>query len=560
MNKGVMAAVAGVLALVAVGAAVAMQGGGNAVAPIVGEAKQPNVIIILWDTVRADRMSVYGYELDTTPRIEKWANDNAVVYENAMSPAMWTVPSHASMFSGMPPSSHGAGFDHRWLDGANLTLAEHFAANGYDTYAFSANPNLNTQRVNLLQGFQHIDLSWGRKWKRMVTQHTRKKLIKRDRSTEISPSAKNRHKGTGYYNAGPVTHVALTQWLDQRQSDKPFFAYLSYMEAHKPRVPFLDSRRKVADDETIKVGLATDLSFNAQLLYSYDKKEYTPEQLEAVNRVYDATLIDLDNATADLLDDLAQRGILDDTIVILTADHGEQLGEHGQFGHRNGVYQSLVHVPLIIAYPRKFSPQRVKKAVSNLEIYSTLVDVAGLPAPDGPNQIVPGNLTDFRAPAKAVFAESISIDRLGFGKVKKRFDDLTRDVWANKYRTVAWEDYKLIETIDFDSEEVIKHELYHLAADPHEENDLSSSDPERTEALKARLHEWHDSVPKWDPSIADEPDNIEDRGKSKNADAMKKQLEMLGYVADDDEEVDDGAEGEGADDTDAPDDEGFGAP
>ena len=552
MNKGLMAAVAGVLALVAVGVGVTMMGPGTPMAP----DKQPNVIIVLWDTVRADRMSVYGYELDTTPRIKKWADSSAVVYENAMSPAMWTVPSHASMFSGTPPSTHGAGFDHRWLDNANLTLAEHFLANGYDTYAFSANPNLNTQRVNLLQGFQHIDLSWGRKWKRAVVQHTREKLIKRDRSTEISPSAKNKHKGTGFYNAGPITHTALTQWLDKRPDpDKPFFAYLSYMEAHKPRVPFLDSRRKVSkDDEQIKLGLSTDLSFNAQLLYSYDKKDYTPEQLEAVNRVYDATLVDLDNATADLFDDLAQRGILDDTIVILTADHGEQLGEHGQFGHRNGVYQSLVHVPLIIAYPKKFSPQRVQKAVSNLEIYSTLVDLTGLPDPDAPQQIVPGNLTDFRAAAKAVFSESISIDRLGFGKVKKRFPDLGRDVWANKYRTVAWEDYKLIETIEFDSEQVINHELYHLSEDPHEDHDLAAQDPERVEALKARLHAWHDELPKWDEMAADEPDNIEDRGKSKGSDAMKKQLEILGYIADDDDDV---PEDEGDE---APDDEGFGAP
>jgi len=551
MNKGLIAAAVGVVTLVIVGIAVVVNGGAPSMAP----AKQPNVIIILWDTVRADRMSVYGYDLPTTPRIAKWAEDNAVVYENAMSPAMWTVPSHASMFSGMPPSSHGAGFDHRWLDGKNLTLAEHFKANGYDTYAFSANPNLNTQRVNLLQGFDNIDLSWGREWKRQVVAHTRDKLIKMDRSTEISPSARNRHKGTGFYNAGPITHTALTKFLDTRPDpDKPFFAYLSYMEAHKPRVPFKESRLKVTDKKTAIVGLKTDLSFNAQLAYSYGKKSYTPEQLEAVNRVYDATLVDLDNATADLLDDLEQRGILDDTIVILTADHGEQLGEHQQFGHRNGVYQSLVHVPLIIAYPRKFSPKRVKKAVSNLEIYSTLVDLTNLPDPDGPNKITPGNLTDFREPAKAVFTESISIDRLGFGKVKKRFPDLTRDVWAQKYRAVAYEDYKLIENIDFDSEQVLSHELYHLSADPHEERDLAAENAGKVEELKQRLNSWYDEIPKWDPATADTPDNIEDRGKTKGADAMKKQLEMLGYVADDDDDEEQASADDGTLD------EGMGAP
>ena len=559
MNKGLIAAAVGVVALVAVGIGVAVSNNGSTDGPLrpsAGADKQPNVIIILWDTVRADRMSAYGYELPTTPRIAKWAEENAIVYENAMSPAMWTVPSHASMFSGLPPSGHGAGFDHRWLDEKNLTVAEHFSANGYDTYAFSANPNLNTERVNLLQGFDTIDMSWSPEWKEQVAAHTRQKLMRRDRSTEISPGVTGSKMRTGYYNAGPITHTAMTQWLDTRDSDKPFFAYLSYMEAHKPRVPFKDSRLAVADKKTVKLGLRTDLSFQSQLEYGYGKKSYTEAQLEAVNRVYDATLIDLDNATADLLDDLQQRGILDDTIVILTADHGEQLGEHQSFGHRTGVYQSLVHVPLIIAYPRKFKPQRVAKAVSNLEIYSTLVDVAGLPKPEGAQQIAPGNLTDLRARAKAMFTESISIDRLGFGRVQRKFPDLGKDVWAQKYRSVAWEDYKLIETLDFNSDEVLKHELYHLGHDPHEENDLSASDPARVQALADRLHAMYAEFPKWDEDTADIPDNIEDRGKTKGAAAMKKQLEMLGYVTDDGEEEGE-AEPEGDE---APLDDGMGAP
>ena len=493
----------------------------------------PNVIIILWDTVRADRMSLYGYGLDTTPRIKAWAETNGMVFDNAISPAMWTVPSHASMFSGTPPSTHGAGFDHRWLDDHNVTLAEQFRDNGYDTYAFSANPNLSPNRVNLLQGFDKFDLSWGRRWKQKVVQHTRKKLLKQDRSTEISPANPGKHKGVGFYNAGPITHEAMTQWLDKRpDSTKPFFAYLSYMEAHKPRVPKLDSRKVVADDETIKLGLQTDLTFQSQLIYSYDKKSYTDAELEAVNRVYDATLRDLDTATADLLDDLEERGILDNTIVILTADHGEQLGEHKQFGHRNGVYQSLVHVPLVIAYPKKLEPQRVTEAVSNLEIYSTLMELTGVEPPSEAQQITPGNLTDLSNMAKSIFAESISIDRLGFGKVKKMFPDLGRDVWANKYRTVAYEDYKLIETIDFDSNQVIDHELYHLPEDPHEENDLSDAQPGKVKEMSDRLHELYESYPKWDPDKADETRNAEDQ-EGAAADALKEQLMMLGYTAED---------------------------
>lgn len=522
MNKSVIAALVGVaaLALVGVGAYVASQ----------PPARRPNVIIVLWDTVRADRLSMYGYELDTTPRMKAWADAHGVVYENAMSPGMWTVPSHASLFTGLAPSTHGAGFDHRWLDDGNVTLAEWFGQNGWETYAFSANPNLSPNRVNLLQGFDNIDTSWSRKWKAKVVEHTKQKLIRKDKSTEISPGSKQKHAGTGFYNAAPITHEALTRWLDTREDpERPFFAYLSYMEAHKPRVPTLDARKKTADDDTIRLGLETDLTFKSQLLYSYDRKSYTPEELEAVNRVYDASLVDLDDPTADLLDDLEARGILDDTIVVFTADHGEQLGEHQQFGHRSGVYQALVHVPLVIAYPRKLRPARVSTPVTNLQVYDTLLELAGLPKPEG--DFVRGNLTRLSSlAATPVFSESISIDRLGFTKVKKMFPELTRDVWANKFRTVSDGKWKLIQSVDFDTDEIVKHELYHLAEDPNENVDVASANPDKVRELDAAMAEWRGGLRKWDPAKGDQ---VADEELS---DAAKKQLALLGYLEEDEED------------------------
>ncbi len=498
---------------------------------------RPNVIIILWDTVRADRLSMYGYELETTPRMAQWAEEYGVVYEHCVSSGMWTVPSHASLFTGLAPTTHGAGFDHRWLDEHNLTLAEHFRDQGYLTYAFSANPNLSPNRVNLLQGFDHKDLSWGRKWKNKVVQHTRDKLLRRDKSTEISPAAKGKHAGVGYYNAGAVTHEALLRFVDQRPDpDQPFFAYLSYMEAHKPRVPTLSARKVVADRDTIKLGLETDLSFKAQLEYSYDKRSYTDEELVAINRVYDATLQELDDLTADLLDDLEARGMLEDTIIVFTSDHGEELGEHQQFGHRSGVYQQLLHVPLVIAYPRKLKPQRVETPVSNLDTFNTILELAGVPKPEG--DYGRGNHADIRRiPKQAVFSESISIDRLGFQKMQKQFPDLKSDAWGNKYRAVIQDGWKLIQSVDFDTQEIVDHELFHVAEDRFEEHDVADQHPDRIASLDAAIAERWSGLRKWDPARKDEVGNDE-------SDAMKKQLELLGYIEDDDEA--------GGEDTDAP--------
>ncbi len=517
----VIAAVVGVLALLAV-AAVAWR----------ARRPPPNVLIVLWDTVRADRLSMYGYARPTTPRMAAWAEEYGVVYENALSPAMWTVPSHASMFTGLAPTTHGAGTDHRWLDGHRTTLAEHFAAHGYHTYAFSSNPNLSKRRVNLVQGFEVFEAAWSPRWRRKVVRHTKRKLLDQDESTEISPGRPDHNRHPGYNNAGPITRRAFLDFLDRREArsdERPFFAYLSYMEAHKPRVPSLIARRQVVDDpQVMRRGLQTDLTFKSQLLYSYGLKDYTEEELEAVNRVYDATLIDLDETTGGLLADLEERGVLDDTIVVFTSDHGEQLGEHQQFGHRSEVYQQLLHVPLVIAYPGALEPGRVSTRVTNLDLFSTLIELAGLPHPRGEHKR--GNLARVRdLVAQTLFAESISIDRLGFAKVRKLHPELERDRFANLYRAVVGADHhKLIQTVDYDSHEVVEVELYDLEVDPFEEHDLSEDRPASVEELTQQLEAIRAELPKWDPG---EADNAAAEAQAKEmTPEMCRQLEGLGYI------------------------------
>ncbi|MEO0604885.1 MAG: sulfatase-like hydrolase/transferase, partial [Myxococcota bacterium] len=438
------------------------------------------------------------------------------------------------------PSTHGAGFDHRWLDDHRTTLAEHFSTHGYDTFAFSANPNLHPRRVNLLQGFETIQTSWGRKWKRRVLTHTRRKLIARDQSTEVSPGRPGARQNPGFYNAGPAARDALIAHLATRDDkDRPFFAFLSYMEAHKPRLPRMRSRRAVADRATIELGLQTDLTFDRQLAFSYGRAPMTDDEIEAVNRVYDATLLDLDEATADLLDDLEARGILEDTIVVFTADHGEQLGEHGQFGHRHGVYQALLHVPLVIAYPKTLAPRRVTHPVTNLSVFDTLLTLTGLPAPD--SGYLPGNLLDAAAAAAPVFGETISIDRLGFQRIQQRFPDLDDEGWARLFRTVVEGPLKLVQHVDFDSHEVIDHELYDLSQDPHETNDLAAARPDDVKRLDQVLGAWHGTLQPWSPPRDDAAAEVEPMSK-----AECRQLELLGYVTEGCDALPGGSEDEAA--------------
>ena len=111
----------------------------------------PNVLIVVWDTVRADRLGCYGYELPTTPYLDALAEDS-LLFERAVSPGMWTLPSHASLFTGLPVSAHGVSSKHKWLDHRFETLAEVFQSTGYGTYLFSANPHMSRD-ANLTQGF-----------------------------------------------------------------------------------------------------------------------------------------------------------------------------------------------------------------------------------------------------------------------------------------------------------------------------------------------------------------------------------------------------------------------
>ncbi len=504
-----------VTAVVLIGVAMATVGRAPVAPP-----EPPNVLVILWDTTRADRLSIYDQDLQTTPRMAEWAKD-AVVFENAISPGMWTVPSHASLFTGKPPTTHGANVDWRWLDDHNTTLGEHFRDNGYDTYAFSANPNLSPSRVNMLQGFDHIETSWKGPWKQAVARNSRKKLIKKDRSTEISPAyGKPAGSESVYsYNAAPVTHMAFTEWLDRREGERPFLAYLSYMESHKPRVPSVAARRRVSDDDDeIRLQLQTDLTSQTQLLYGYDKVSFTDEELVAIGHVYDACLVDMDDATADLLDDLDQRGVLENTIVVFTSDHGELLGEHNLFGHRRSVYQALVHVPLVVSWPASLKGRRITEPVSNLDTFNTLVELAGLPEPPDADTSR-GNYLDGKLGKYGVFSESIGANPAGFRRVVAEFPSLDFDPWDRKFRTLVVDNWKII------NDTMGNVELYDLLQDHDEAHNLADTQPDRLASMQGELDKRTGGFTPYDATLVGDDENaVEDDA------ATKAQLELLGYI------------------------------
>ncbi len=531
--------------MIAVGATVTMLGlvwgvyVGRGLAPTAPEVppepetKPPNVLIVVWDTVRADRLSVYGYDRPTTPRIAKWAEE-AKVYEEARSAGIWTLPAHASLFTGLPPESTGADERWLWLDGQHTTMAEWFGERGYDTFTFAANTLLSGD-TNLVQGF---DTQWNTfkgRVKPMAMAMTKKKLIPRDVSNELTPGWSEPEHGANnaewkralYKEAAPLVGRGFVKWVDERAApERPFFAYINLMEAHTPRIPTMEARQQVMDDEElIELGLRTDAGHINLHFYNFGKHDYTDRELEAINGVYDATLVDLDNATADLFAALDERGILDDTIVVLTSDHGENLGDHHLFNHRFALYESLLHVPLMIRYPTKLEPGRVEEPVATLDLFATLADLAGVEAPDLPSQSL---LSSSRSPISYM---AVPLER-EIKTVQLVHSDVQIEPWLKMGHSVVDDGYKLIRYSNG------AHEMYDLNTDPGEEKNLYGSDPSRQAALMAKIDAWNDATPPYDESLRTE----DAKTVRANQQDLKNQLAAMGYITDDEDEEEEESE------------------
>ena len=492
----------------------------------------PNVLVILWDTTRADRLSLYGYPVPTTPRLDAFAK-SATVYEHATPVGVWTLPTHTAMFTGLRETSHGLRTYARWLDGAHETLAEQLLASGYDTFAFSANPMVSPI-TNLTQGFETVHTSFARpgargdRYTRPSRRATRQKLIPGDASGELSPGWVGREGGSNwgprvmFKDAGPVAHQALVDFLDERPGrQKPFFAYLNLMEAHSPRIPSMGSRRRVSDEATIRAGLATDQSLYALHEGTVGARSFTPEALQAIGAVYDASVRDLDDVTGDLLDDLAARGILDDTVVIVVADHGEALGEHGYWEHRWNVYEPLLHVPLVIRYPKRFEAgARVSERVSTADLYATVLELAGLTPP---GKAWSTSLVGRKVFDPFVFAQALDPMSSQLGALLEVHPELDT-VRYTRPRCAAYQGSSKLLYDPVRGE----HELYDLAADPGEARNLYDPAGAPARALEAALAAFEEGLPVFDPATrsAEARAHLEEAG----GDGEAAQLAMLGYT------------------------------
>jgi arylsulfatase A-like enzyme len=350
-------------------------------------ASSPNVLLIVLDTVRADRLSLYGCERPTTPALERLAQ-RGIRFDNARASAPWTLPSHASIFTGRWPHE----LQVRWLAplGTSFpTLAEYLGSQGYATAGFAANALYCSYDTRIDRGFTHYE------------DYTLDKLSPLRTACLIDQTLKTVSELTRilapYLGAGPYGPLrefvsrwffaenrrdaasinrGFLNWLSARPDPRrPFFAFLNYLDAHSPYV--------LPDGAAYRFGLKPETPDDLQVVFerwvALDKPALPLHFRQLARDCYDNCIAYLDEQLGRLLDELERRGQLDQTLVVITADHGEGLGEHGLYEHGESLYRTEIHVPLLFVLPARARIRRVvRSSVSLRDVAATVVDLIGL--------------------------------------------------------------------------------------------------------------------------------------------------------------------------------------
>jgi arylsulfatase A-like enzyme len=321
----------------------------------------PNVIVIVVDTLRADHLSSYGYERDTSPFMDSLAAEG-VRFENAISPSSWTQPSHASMLTGRYTYEHHA--ETQPLDDTYPTIGEAMQANGYRTGAFSANTLFFTRRQGFGRGFLHFEDNYLSVSDAFLNSSLYGYLF-----DYYGLRKALNYEGVPYRRNAPDINQSVLSWIDR--DDKPFFAFINYFDVHDPYTP---------PEPYLSMYAPTQGGLINGFVERYHP-DLTPEQLQSEIDAYDGSINYVDDQIKALFVELEARGELDNTIVIITSDHGESLGEHGLLQHSASLYRQEIHVPLIVWGAGVPAGKVIDTPVSTTALPATIMEI--LDANDG---------------------------------------------------------------------------------------------------------------------------------------------------------------------------------
>lgn len=470
-------------------------------------------------------MSCYGYERETTPNLDAFARQG-VLFKRAFSPATWTVPSHASLLTGLYVSQHRIESieAERRFNEAIVTLPELLRRHGYRTAAFSHNP-LFSPSQGLGDGFDEFH-----EMDSLAAGHFRARLFgwAMDRSSgPVRALAQY-----GRRKAAPrLTLDAVDRWIGAQGVGAPYFVFANLLAPH---FPWAAPLRTLAHARALRprylarrdfVTLKDNWRFNAGL------EPVTAAHREAWRRLYEAAVRHVDQEAGRFLRRLSRRSDANNTIVIVTSDHGEMLGEHRDIvGHLLTLHDNLTHVPLIVRHPAYLRGLEVEKVVQGHDLYATVVDWTDAPAQDVPSaQLRRPSLSEAlerpAAPDDCAFAEedySDSYDVLG--KLRAVNADLDVDRYPITQRMVRSATHKYV-SYDGGSGKPAG-ELYSLVDDPFEERNLLLSGRRRVASvlsgLEKALSDWQESLEFFPPRSLGAEEGMDE--------VTEERLRALGYI------------------------------
>jgi arylsulfatase A-like enzyme len=437
-----------------------------------------NVALIVLDAVRADHVSCYGHPRSTTPNLDAFAAANTR-YASVVSPGVWTFPSMTSMLTGLYPSQHGMNRADRPVPAEPRLLAGRLRDGGYQTGGFSANPYMG-RTYGFHRDFDVFREFWGVSgggahsgmsgalnsayqwlWPRV------RRTVKRNHTLTSAYQRYLRRRVEGRDKGAAALVDAAVEWVGQaRRGRRPFFMYAHVMEAHGPLAPPGDHAGRFMDEPAM--ARAREVNQDA-MAYMAGANPLDDERMGLLLDLYDGSISYGDQLLGRLLDALG-----DDTVVLITADHGNSFGEHGILDHFFSVHQTLASVPLVVRHP-DITAGVVERPVGTIDISPTVLETAGLDN-SGLAGVSLCAVTDQRPCLVTEFLDP-PLERF------ERFHRFDPVAFRRDLRGVRRGDHKYIWSSDG------RDELYDLRGDPRETRNLVDTEP----ALLAELRKLHEA-------------------------------------------------------------------
>lgn len=451
-------------------------------------AGKPSVILVTLDTARADRMSLCGHEYPTTPYLERFARD-CRFFPNGVTVNSWTLPAHASLFTGKYSRSHGAhghrsrttvASDRSKLNGiplaaSQVTLATLLRAKGYNTAAFTSNYVWLGRHFGLNQGFSYYhDLP-----RYLVFTRREPPLYARGMDCIDRLLGMNGKFLQSYYSARTVSRFGM-RWV-REHAGEPFLLFLNYMDTHEPYSPPKGFDR-LHGEVPVSRWVAVQKTWHPfRDRYTRDGGAIDSDVIGQILNQYDGEMAYMDAWFGRFVESLKESGVYDDSLIIVLSDHGEFFGEHQLLNHGVGVYEGGVRIPILVKYPgSRHAGERVEERVSIMDVFATVLEELRFADPDSQSE-------PLGAVSHPIIAEDyengVSVRAYG-----KRFERNQVVIYDG-----AWK---------FILKSRGGSELYDLSADPREERNVAAAHPQVCRRLEAAIAEWKKRTPAFDGTSA----------------------------------------------------------